>query len=229
MKFFFAVVGFLCVFAALEQCDASKPHSKPIKIAIIDTGLDPKFKKLAHLCPTGHRDLTGEGLDDYHGHGTNVTGLIVDNAGNSNYCIIIIKAYAFRSPVMKPYIPEALAYAYSIKPDVINVSGGGSDPILAEKVIVNQILNSKIKLIVAAGNKGTDLNVNCNYFPACYDPRIIVVGTNDRFSNKGSVVDIKTLGNKLTGFGVTMSGTSQATAVVSGNVTKQLANSRKVR
>jgi subtilisin family serine protease len=214
MKKLMVILTFLCSFNALA--------ANPLKIAVIDTGLDPRYSQFAHLCPSEHKDLTGEGLKDVHGHGTNVVGLIVNNALTTNYCIVLIKAYAFQTQ-KKAFITEALEYAYSIGANVINLSGGGFEPIEAERKIVMKILDKKITLIVAAGNNNDNLDLNCNYYPACYDKRIYVIGSLSDYSNYGSnTVDTVYDGKRKLAFGQVMSGTSQSTAIFTGKLLKNI-------
>src|SRR5690606_17888997 len=72
--------------------------AKPIIIAVIDTGISDKLKDGKFLCKMGHKDFTGTGLNDVHGHGTHVSGLIHQHAAktadwnkSANYCQVILK------------------------------------------------------------------------------------------------------------------------------------------
>lgn len=195
------------------------PSKNIIKVAVIDTGIQYSYMDQTPLCETGHKDLTGEGMDDIHGHGTNVVGLIVKNANISGYCIIIIKAYGFKKG-KTAYLTQALQHAYNVGANVINVSGGGEGFNTAESKIVQKILNKKITLIVAAGNEQLDLNKDCNYYPACYDNRTYVIGNASDASNKGRIVDVVINGNFKEAYGQTNSGTSQSTAIFTGEMLK---------
>jgi len=208
MKKILGLLIFLCSFNTLAN--------NILKVAVIDTGFNPKYSNQANLCESGHKDFSGEGLFDYNGHGTNVIGLIVKHSSTKNYCIIIIKAFAMKSPKTKSYIVEALQYAYDIKADIINLSAGGEKPISSEKRIVMKILNKKQIFVTAAGNNGKNLDKACTYYPACYDKRIIVVGDKNKYSNYGKYVDAIQNGKNQTAFGQTMSGTSQSTAIFTG-------------
>lgn len=221
MKKYLVFLTFLCIFKPL--------HADPIRVAVIDTGLDNTYSKYVPLCPNGHKDFSGEGFNDYHGHGSNVTGLIVDNAKVKGYCIIIIKAYAFKNQPPKEYLVEALEYAYSIKPNIINLSSGGLDTFQREKSVVLKILDSGITLIVAAGNNSTNLDLDCNYYPACYDKRIYVIGNKALSSNYGGPVKVYYNGNNKTAFGRTMSGTSMATALFTADLLKTIAKLKEKR
>ena len=196
-----------------------------IKVVVIDTGLADAYKDKAHLCPGEHKDFTGTGLNDTHGHGTNVVGLIVENAPVSNYCIVIVKAYSGN----KEHLTDALEYAIKINADVINLSSGGISSNLKEHIAVAKIIEANIVLIAAAGNNKKDLNKGCTFYPACYDPRITVVGSNASTSNYGFVVDVVIPGDHQTAFGRTMSGSSQSTAIFTGRFLKGVAEKQKAR
>jgi len=78
------------------------------------------------------------------------------------------------------------------------------------------LLQSGTKIIVAAGNNSLDLSFTCDVFPACYfndEPNFFVVGAKDlKMSNKKGPVNVKRPGKDRCGFGICMSGTSQAAA-----------------
>ena len=223
MKGFILFLIFVNGCASLSLPKSPKLLNNPIKVAVIDTGLENAYRSNAHLCPDGHLDLTGEGLEDTNGHGTNITGLIVKNAPGNHYCLIIIKAYTSKNE----YLTRALEYAYKLKVDIITLSSGGPVPNDPEREIVQKILNEKITLIVAAGNNKRDLDENCMYYPACYDERIHVVGGPESYSNRGRIVDTIVEGAYQRAFGHTYSGTSQSTAILTGKFLNKLENIRK--
>ena len=74
-----------------------------------------------------------------------------------------------------------------------------------------------------AGNEGQE---GCNYYPACYDSRIIVVGSSNQngvrldSSNYSSKVDAYMDGYEVKADGITHSGTSQSTAKMTGILVK---------
>lgn len=220
MKNFLYFLLFMFSFNALAD--------KLIKVAVIDTGIDPEYIKYTPLCETGHRDFSGEGLNDLHGHGTNVIGLIVNNANSKNYCIIVIKAYAMRF-FQKHYLTEALEYAHSLNVHIINFSSGGIDPLPKERRIIMKLLDEKVAMFVAAGNNKSNLNVNCNYYPACYDSRLFVIGSSRATSNYGDIVDAVFDGDNQEAFGRKLSGTSMATAIATGKLLKEIDLKRKER
>lgn len=201
---------------------------EPLRVVVLDTGIITKHKSELPLCKDGHKSFVhGETIEDYHGHGTNVAGLIQKHAGKGNYCLIIVKYYSPKKNSSKNII-NAMRYIDTLKPDIINLSGGGYWSVLEEYFITQSILKNGTHFIVAAGNESNDLGKNCNYFPACYDRRIWVIGAYDiRISNYGKHVDFTLSGKNKTAYGITMSGTSQATAIFTGRVIKNMLENRK--
>jgi len=245
MRSLILLLAFIPVIFAhsVEGDTKTKYNGKTIKIAIIDTGYNflAKWNNLDHglktpkICNFGHKDFTGEGITDNHGHGTHIAGLIAKYAENANYCIIIIKFYRASGSGLDNLTnsKKALKYALNIKVDMINYSAGGPSFDLVESGIVNKLLSRGTKLVFAAGNDGKNIDIVENrYYPASYSDDIIVVGnmnsngTRASSSNWGKSVDFWECGINVisltpknsTGL---MSGTSQATAIRSGKIIKK--------
>src|SRR5690349_5783545 len=232
-----AVILALSIF--LPAVAYAKPAiTRPLVVAVIDTGLDiEKMKDKVHLCKFGHKDFTGQGIVDRHGHGTHISGLIDTFAGKANYCQVILKYYDPMSPPKSNLnnTVRALAWAIELNVDVINYSGGGLEPDMIEKKLILEALDRGIKVVVAAGNEQSNLDDGMHrYYPAMYDKRIIVVGnySQDRVpaksSNWGSVVTVWEVGSKVTSYCINgfytceMTGTSQATAIQSGRIIRKM-------
>ncbi len=209
---------------------------RQIRIAVVDTGLDlkdPRFEK--NLCPTGHKDFTGEGIADTYGHGTHVTGLIQKYAAHANYCLLIYKYYdsSVSGRVNMIHERDAFQEAISNNADVINFSGGGTLDNDIEYLIIKN--HPETLFVVAAGNEGSNLDRPGNeYYPASYwlSNEIVVAnyyasGEKVPSSNYGNQVLGKedgfevfsTLPNGKTGY---MTGTSQSTAIFSGKLVDRL-------
>lgn len=164
----------------------------------------------------------------------------------ANYCQIILKYYdAYASGEENVQrMQQALRAAIDLKVDVINISGGGEEYITREAALIREALNKKIKIVVAAGNNNCKLNSNthlnksgnyewCSFYPAQYDSRIIVVGALDAsgaptaMSNFGKEVNAWELGDNVLSFlpenryGY-LAGTSQATAIKTGKIIRQM-------
>lgn len=210
---------------------AHSAFAKPLRIAIIDTGLnlsDPRFAP--YLCKTGHKDFTGEGIEDTMGHGTHIAGLIASVAGRGEYCLVIYKYYSDHETDRwqngdREY--AAIKEATETHVDIINVSGGGYEFGEEEQLALQK--HPETLLIGAAGNDHREQR----YYPCGYVIKNTVCvgaltadGNRVASSNYGKYVDVweygenvkSTLPDGKLGF---MTGTSQATAIHTGKVIKE--------
>lgn len=229
-----SLIGLCLTTSYLYQKKPNK--NKRIIVAVIDSGIDFDIllnNPYSSLCESGHVDFTGSGILDSMGHGTNVSGLIHKEADGANYCQVIIKALYEKgnSNRTRFTINRALKHVASLKPDIINMSYGGIGKNLIEYNTIKELLDNGTIIVAAAGNNGKYLTENCyenkdycvNYYPALYDPRIIVVGNEHKRSNFGPNVSLIVNGvNKKGDYGESMSGTSQSTAIVTGRIIKRL-------
>lgn len=241
------MVEYSIILALVYGC-YSAAKSDTIKVAVVDTGFDfssdwnglnfPKPK----ICPTGHVDFTMKlknksdmnYLKDNHGHGTHVAGLISKSAGDSDYCLVILKYYDPVSSGNDNLLKTLMAFTYSIKQnvDIINYSGGGINKSDLECQYIKKALDQGIIVIAAAGNEHSDLDKN-PYYPAMCDDRVIMVSSLDiknksiRYDSnlnydivaiQGTYVNSLLPNNRL---GV-MSGTSQSTATLTGKIIRIL-------
>lgn len=229
----------LLLFSLQSQAVCNK---NPIKIAVLDSGFGYMDRgHIANLCRIGHKDFS---IDkqftsrydtdslvplDMVGHGTNVVGIIDGYArkSNANYCIVVIKYYSERQTGEKNLLTsvEAIRYATDIGANIINYSGGGPESDEGERLAVKRFIDRGGKFVAAAGNDHSDLDLPENaYYPAMEDRRIIVVGNQDingvklQSSNYGNVVKRWEVGENVTAYGLTMTGTSQATAIATGKI-----------
>jgi subtilisin family serine protease len=195
-----------------------------LKVAVIDTGIDLNDARLAsNICKTGSRDFTGEGLIDTYGHGTHVVGLIEKYAGNSPYCITMLKWWSKNGEIGTSYL-DALTEAVESKANIVNLSLNSNYYNDTEYSLICD--HPEITFVVAAGNQGHDLS-KIPAYPAAYGcPNIIVVGAiNDSLSNYGPTTLVKileegvnilsTLPNNRMGY---MSGTSMSCAIRTGKL-----------
>ena len=175
-------------------------------------------------------------LDDKHGHGTHIAGLIAGKDGFGvapGVSLIIAKYFDPKAAANNNLLNtiRSIRYCAARGADIINYSGGGLEPSKLEKEAIASALDKNgrpILFIAAAGNERNNADFK-KYYPADYDlPNIISVTAHDEnknvlsSSNYGSqTVDIVAPGRQLLSlmpdgkFG-RMTGTSQATAVVTG-------------
>lgn len=176
-------------------------------------------------------------VSDEIGHGTHVTGIIKKEfqrhsqktKTSRSIRLMILKYYDSQASGNENLknSNQAIAYANKMGAHVINYSGGGSEPSIQERLMIQESAKNKILFVAAAGNNNANTEIE-KYYPANYpiENIISVAATNNQgelvqFSNYGNQIDVAAPGklilsalpNKKYGF---MSGTSQATAYVSG-------------
>jgi thermitase len=231
---------FLFLFLS-SACSAHEPCSQ-IKVAIVDTGLDlndPRFQ--GNLCDFGHKDFTGEGIEDKIGHGTFVAGLIKNHIKKANYCFMILKYYSRIATSHMTIENEVMALRYAVEngATIVNLSGGGETFVEEESLIIKS--HPEVLFSVAAGNENKNLDMKGNYFyPASLTYKnIFVAGSIDSDheksirSNYGKMVywevgeNVKSfLPNGEEGY---MSGTSMSTAILSAKIVDILSKTCKDR
>jgi subtilisin family serine protease len=172
---------------------------------------------------------------DTHGHGTHIAGIISASSASeeSGVCprvaIMPLKYYDNSGAGYNNLANTVRAIHYAVKEgaNIINYSGGGADPADSERAAIDDARRHGILFVAAAGNDGHN-NEQTKYFPASYPlDNIIGVASVNKLnqllpsSNYGKIVHLAAPGLMILStlpegrFG-TMSGTSQATAFVTG-------------
>lgn len=190
-------------------------------------------------------------LVDNHGHGTHIAGIIGARGGNGfgisgvapHVSLMILKYYdpkSSNSNNLKNTV-EAIKYAVKMHANIINYSGGGTDYSAEEYAAVKDAQKAGILFVAAAGNERSNSDESGkHYYPADYELSNIIsvtaVSKEDTkvlaSSNYGvRTVDIAAPGENIYstlpggGFGL-MTGTSQATAFVTGVAALVMAHNR---
>lgn len=177
-------------------------------------------------------------LTDNHGHGTHIAGIIGAEAGNGKgisgispqVSLMIVKYYDPKVPNTDNLKNTIASIRYCVKmgAHIINYSGGGTEYSQDEKNAVAEAEKQGILFVAAAGNERSNSDQH-HYYPADYKLKnIISVTAIDPStqvlpsSNYGvETVDIAAPGQNIlstlpgNSYGF-MTGTSQATAFVSG-------------
>lgn len=180
-------------------------------------------------------------LTDNHGHGTHIAGAIGAEGGNGigisgvapKVSLIIAKYYDPTAAMNNNLINtiRAIRYCVAVGAHIINYSGGGLEPSEKEREAVALARDKGILFVAAAGNEQSNSDVK-KYYPADYGlENIISVTAIDRelnvlpSSNYGEKsVDIAAPGKNIystlpgNSYGH-LTGTSQATAIVTGVAT----------
>ena len=177
-------------------------------------------------------------LTDNHGHGTHISGIIGAVGGNGKGISGVSPKVSLMT--LKYFDPKSLStnnlentvkaihYATENGAHIINYSGGGTDFSLKEKEAIIRAQKRGILFVAAAGNERSNSDQN-KYYPADYDLNNIIsvtaIDPNKNIlpsSNYGQItVDIAAPGEQIYstlphGKYGPMTGTSQATAFVSG-------------
>lgn len=185
-------------------------------------------------------------VTDNIGHGTHISGIIKSEfnsrmpaSGAAELKLMILKYYDAGSTDKQNIenTVKAIEYATRMGARIVNYSGGGSLPSLSERHAIEGARDRGITFIAAAGNNRMNTDYQ-KYFPANYalDNIISVAATGsdgvlESFSNFGEKsVDLaapgksvySTLPHNAYGF---LSGTSQATAFVTGAAARLIADS----
>jgi len=179
------------------------PDTDRIKIAVLDSGVDPDHPAL-DIATYTHEKVSAE---DITGHGTHVCGIIAGDflrtqqfySGVCNAKLCVWKVFRDKpDPEVGYYVDErayqrALIAALENGCRVVNLSLGGVDTNSAEKKLVSKLLDAGVTLVAAMGNEY--LEGNPVEYPAAL-PGVIAVGAVDpqydraSTSNTGEHIDL---------------------------------------
>lgn len=209
----------------------SQTMGKGAKVAILDTGVDLNHKDLkSGIVLT--KDFTGEGVQDYNGHGTHVAGIIgarkdnVGFVGMAPECDLMIgKVLANDGSGSYDWISDGIIWATDNGAHIINMSLGGPDTTNRLFEAVHYSLMKGVIICCAAGNDGA-LFANSIGYPGKYGG-VITVASHDwngrisGYSSRGGEVDFMAPGQDiwstyLDNSYASLSGTSMACPFVAG-------------
>ncbi|MFI7315300.1 type VII secretion-associated serine protease mycosin [Streptomyces hygroscopicus] len=208
-----------------EDTKGLDPKGRPVRVAVIDTGVDNTNRQLKDAVDTtygkevrkpGKKSLSkgkkGDGTDDSVGHGTKVAGIIAarPHPGTGfvgiapEAKIIPIRQNDEKGSGTTDTMATAINWAVSAKARVINISQDTVKPLQANSKLqqaVENALKADVVVVASAGNDGLDGNVKKTY-PAAYDG-VLAVGASDRnneraaFSQSGDFVDVAAPGVEM--------------------------------
>lgn len=200
---------------------AKQTPPKSVKVMIVDTGIstrNPKIKKFLS------KDNDRLDLQDDHGHGTHITGLILYGPKlDSEVCKeVVVYSCKFHGENAKE-TSECFDRARKLKVQIVNLSGGGAEYIPQEYTSLLKLALSA-KIVVASGNDKNDISKK-GYYPASLNvPGMEVVGNgySENFRVKSSNYGLKNMiwrnGFNIASFDtnqglINMTGSSQAAAI----------------
>lgn len=230
-----------------ESLDITAAHEvatgRGVTVALIDTGFDMDHPLLVdRLLPgvdvlDGHRrvsdwrngiDEDGDGLiDESHGHGTFIAGVIAQVAPDAQ--ILPIRAMEADGVADMHVVIDAIDEAVLRGADVINLSFGTDTDSTGLKDAIERARKAGVVVVAAAGNHGSE----AKRFPAAYSG-VIAVGAFDGAAGRiadwgafGDWVDVSAPGSKIVsakpGGGLaTWSGSSVSAPIVAGQVALML-------
>lgn len=172
------------------------PHQqRKIVVAVIDSGIDVNHEDLIGRIEPGGYNFYSKNTDvtDYHGHGTNVAGVIAAQTDNGlgisgvtglyDVSILPLKISHLDGRSRISDMVKAIDYAVQKEVDVINISLGGGRTSTLEKEAVQRAFNAGIVVIAAAGNDAQ--KGNPVIYPAAHD-QVISVGSVNRFNSRSA-------------------------------------------
>ena len=195
-----------------------------VEVAVIDTGIDYNHYVFNDRINRLGYDFVNDDYYPYddHGHGTHVSGTIVDCTPDLSINIFPIKVLNYDGKGSTLNVVNGIYYATDNGVDVINLSlGSKSHSDYKHDAINNAILNN-VLVVIAAGNSNTYASYEC---PSDMDEAIVVSAIDSDgyitiFSNYGSTIDVAAPGDYIysayPGGGYAyMSGTSMAAPHIS--------------
>ena len=204
--------------------------SSSIKIAILDTGVDPNHPDLAGKIISNINFSGSNTTNDVYGHGTHVAGIAAAVTNNG----IGVAGMGYSSSIMNvkvlgddgigywSWVAQGIIWATDNGAQIINLSLGGSDTSSTLADAINYAWSKGVVVVAAAGNNGN----SSPFYPAYYPNCIAVAATdaNDAlapWSNRGDWVDVAAPGVSVystmtNGVYWYMSGTSMASPYVAG-------------
>ncbi len=221
------------------QMDGQGLLGRGVKVAIIDTGIDPYHKLLTSRISPDSYDFVGEGdadpsedtVGDAAGHGTFVAGIVTLTAPGAQ--IMVLRTMNGDGIGTEASVTRAIYYAIEHGAQVINLSFGTD----VESILIRDALtlahNMGVVLVAAAGNNNSSDNPP---FPASRGKDLVIsvaaTTVTDRkaeFSNYGKFITVcapgesvistfltKKVGNQRVDTYARWSGTSFAAPWVTG-------------
>jgi hypothetical protein len=182
------------------------------------------------MCEYGHSDLTGKGLQDRHGHGTNVAGLILKDINPKRVCIKVVKYFNKNDTEQEriEVVPKILSRLSESDYLLLNFSGNGVAPLSSEETSLRLALGRGAYIVVAAGNESMDLSKRCESYPACYrslqkyEGFRVVTDNGLQAANKGGPAKYSENGRGQCYKDICLNGTSQSTAIHTNKLLKSL-------
>lgn len=164
-------------------------------VAVIDTGVDAAHPFLSGRLLPGYDVIDGDNSpNDGNGHGTHVSGIILDCVGNAPVSILPIRVLDNKGSGTDSSIIAGIRYAATHNADVINLSLGGIGHYGPMDDAIEFAISKGVAVVISAGNDDSDTSASCPAHTTA--PGSIVVSSGDSDHNKayssnyGSNIDL---------------------------------------
>jgi len=198
----------------------------PIKIGIIDTGIDHTNPDLQSLSLT-YRDFTRSSLKDEYGHGTHCFSLITSmlsekDLNTTEFYVAKVVSYLHNRKAIKRHLAAAIEWLEQKRVHVLLITICSANPNRPIAFLIRELLKKGTLTIAPAGNYDSAIPL----FPASIEDVICVSALDQhglpisRFYT-GCQVDVFVSGQDVEGLLPNqrrgrMTGTSQAAAIFTG-------------
>lgn len=204
-----------------------------LKILIIDTGLSTQRTELTKYVDSEYK----ANYEDFHGHGTHVTSLILKNACEG---VKIIPCRFYGDGRLNQALNreiKCLKLGLKMKVDMVNMSLNGKDYSREEAAVLKKYEEKKIPVHVALGNEGSRSKAEGTSYPADLDLKNLVRVGGLSGHNFAKISNIRSnsvylpyafiAADRTPGKTRFMKGTSQATAYYTGLQVKKYCEAPK--
>ncbi len=168
---------------------------KEVIVAVVDTGVDYTVPFLSGRIYSHGIDIYDDDLDardTINGHGTHVSGTVVDCTPNLPVMILPVRVLGPNGSGTTLQVAAGIRAAVSAGADVINLSLGGSTCEILDAAVCDAV-SAGVVVVCAAGNESDDSD---NYSPSRNHEAIIVSALDEDgrslayFSNRGGGIDV---------------------------------------
>ena len=192
----------------LKKEAATCGYTRKVTVAIVDTGINTSNKmfKGRTISSQSYNFFNGnKNVKDVFGHGTHVSGIIVD-ATPANVNLLVLRVADNKGQSSMLTIKIALQYAIAKRSDVINLSMGfidaNADVYNYLDTTIDKAYERGIPISCAAGNQESG-GINVKYcYPANYSKTIAVSAIDSSqqlayYSNRGNGIDFTAPGTGI--------------------------------